>query len=130
MEEFIDNIRVLINTLGYKVLIPAPQATDTTQYLFCKGNNGEAKGFLSTEGLTVLKNSRISDHTAPSFETRGKCYFQLRNRLIEDGIIVDGVFQTNHEFTSPSAASAVILGHMSNGNLDWKSVNGTQLKDL
>ena len=58
----------------------------------------------------MLKNSRISDHTAPSFETRGKCYFQLRNRLIEDGIIVDGVFQTNHEFTSPSAASAIWIG--------------------
>ena len=65
MEEFIDNIRVLINTLGYRVLVPAPQATDTTQYLYCKGNNGEAKGFLSTEGLTVLKGSRISVDCIP-----------------------------------------------------------------
>lgn len=130
MEEFIDNIRVLINTLGYRVLVPAPQATDTTKYLYCKGNNSEAKGFLSTEGLTVLKGSRISDHTVPSFETRGKCYYQLRNRLIEDGTIVDDVFQTDYEFSSPSAASAVVLGHTSNGNVDWKSADGTQLKDL
>lgn len=56
--------------------------------------------------------------------------YQLRNRLIEDGTIVDGVFQTDYEFSSPSAASAVVLGHTSNGNVDWKSADGTQLKDL
>lgn len=130
MEEFIDNIRILINTLGYKVLVPAPQASDTTQYLYCKGNNGSAKGFLSAEGLTVTKGSRISDHTVPSFEARGKSYYLLRNRLIEDGTIIDGEFQNDYEFSSPSAASAVILGHNSNGNVDWKSADGTQLKNL
>ena len=130
MEEFIDNIRVLINTLGYKVLVPAPQATDTTQYLYCKGNNGEAKGFLSADGLTVLKGSRVSDHTVPSIEIHGKGYFLLRNKLIEDGIIIDGLFQTDYEFNSPSAASTVILGHTSNGNTDWKSADGTPLKNL
>ena len=78
----------------------------------------------------MLKGSRISDHTVPSFETRGKCYFQLRNRLIEDGIIVNDVFQTDYEFSSPSAASAVVLGHTSNGNVDWKNVDGKQLKEL
>ena len=37
MEEFIDNVKILINTLGYKVLVPAPKATDDTVYLYCKG---------------------------------------------------------------------------------------------
>ena len=27
MEEFIENVKILISTLGYKVLLPAPQAT-------------------------------------------------------------------------------------------------------
>lgn len=130
MEEFIDNIRILINTLGYKLFVPAPQITNNTQYLFCKGNNGEAKGFLSSEGLTVIKGSRISDHTAPSFEIRGKCYFLLRKQLIENGIIIDDIFQADYEFSSPSAASSVILGHSSNGNIDWKNMSGTLLKDL
>ena len=34
------------------------------------------------------------------------------------------------EFHAPSAASAVILGHTSNGNVDWKTDDGKKLKDL
>lgn len=75
-----------------------------------------------------MKGSRISDHAVPSLKTRGKSYFLLRNRLIADGTVVDEVFQVDYEFSSPSAASAVILGHASNSNADWKSEDGTQLK--
>lgn len=131
MEEFLDNIKVLISALNYKVLTPMPQATDTTVYLYCKGQSGaNAKGFVSSEGFTVLKGSTISDHTVPSFEKRGKSYFSLRNRLIKDEIIKDGIFVKDYEFSAPSAASAVVLGHTSNGNIDWKAENGTRLKDL
>lgn len=130
MEEFIDNIRILTNTLGYKLLVPAPQVTDGTRYLYCKGSNGEAKGFQSANGFTVLKDSRLSDHTVPSFETHNKGYFQLRNRLIENGTIINGVFQIDYEFHNPSEASSVILGKSSNGKDDWKSSDGTKLKDL
>ena len=54
MEEFIDNVKILINTLGYKVLVPVPKATDDTVYLYCKGSGASAKGFVSTGGFTVL----------------------------------------------------------------------------
>ena len=130
MEEFIDNVKILINTLGYKVLVPVPKATDDTVYLYCKGTEANAKGFVSTGGFTVLSGSKISDHTVPSLETQGKGYFNLRNTLIKEEVIKDGVFQKDYEFSAPSAASAVILGHTSNGNVDWKTENGTKLKDL
>ena len=130
MEEFIDNVKVLINTLGYKVLVPVPNATDDTVYLYCKGTEANAKGFVSTGGFTVLAGSKISDHTVPSLETRGKCYYDLRNTLIKEEVIKDGLFQKNYEFSAPSAASAVILGHTSNGNVDWKTEDGTKLKEL
>ena len=130
MEEFIDNVKILINSLGYKVLVPVPKATDNTVYLFCKGSGASAKGFVSAGGFTVLKGSSVSDHTVPSLETRGKTYYKLRNALIKDGTIVDRVFTRDYEFNAPSAASAVILGHTSNGNVDWKTGDGTKLKDL
>ena len=130
MEEFIDNVKILINSLGYKVLVPVPKATDNTVYLFCKGSGASAKGFVSAGGFTVLKGSSVSDHTVPSLETRGKTYYKLRNALIKDGTIVDCVFTRDYEFNAPSAASAVILGHTSNGNVDWKTGDGTKLKDL
>jgi predicted GIY-YIG superfamily endonuclease len=130
MEEFIENVKILINTLGYKVLVPAPQATDETTYLYCKGSGANAKGFVSAGGFTVLKDSVTSNHIAPSLETRGKTYYILRNKLESDGTISDGKFTRNYEFSAPSAASAVVLGHTSNGNVDWKTAEGTKLKDL
>ena len=130
MEEFIDNVKILINALGYKVLVPVPKASDDTEYLFCKGAMASAKGFVSAGGFTVLKGSVISDHTVPSLETKGKTYYKLRNNLIKDGVIVDRAFTRDYEFNAPSAASAVVLGHTSNGNVDWKTSDGVKLKDL
>jgi hypothetical protein len=130
MEEFIENVKILISTLGYKVLVPAPQATNETIYLYCKGSGANAKGFVSAGGFTVLKDSVISDHIVPSLETRGKTYYILRNKLESDGTILEGKFTRNYEFSAPSAASAVVLGHTSNGNVDWKTAEGTKLKDL
>ena len=130
MEEFIDNVKILINTLGYKVLVPVPKAHDETIYLYCKGSGASAKGFVSAGGFTVLEGSTVSDHTVPSLETKGKSYYNLRNALIKDGTISDRVFIRDYEFKAPSAASAVILGHTSNGNVDWKTADGTKLKDL
>ena len=75
MEEFIDNVKILLNALGYKVLVPAPEAADDTTYLYCKGSGASAKGFVSAGGFTVLSGSMISDHIVPSMETKGKSYF-------------------------------------------------------
>lgn len=130
MEEFIDNVKILINTLGYKVLVPAPKATDDTVYLYCKGSGASATGFVSIGGFTVLKGSVISDHTVPSLETGGKSYFNLRNALVRDGVIDERIFMHDYEFNAPSAASAVVLGHTSNGNVDWKTAEGIKLKDI
>lgn len=130
MEEFIDNVKILINTLGYKVLMPVPKATDDAVYLYCKGSGASAKGFVSAGGFTVTKGSLVSDHIVPSFEIRGKNYYNLRKTLIRDGVIEDRAFVRDYEFNAPSAASAVILGRTSNGKDDWKNADGVKLKEL
>lgn len=126
MEEFIDNVKIVINALGYKVLDSVPKATENTIYLYCN----DAKGYVSGGGFTVCLGSKISDKTAPSMERHVKHYYRLRNKLILNEIIKDGVFQNDYEFRSPSAAAAVILGSSSNGKIVWKSKDGTLLKDL
>ena len=130
MEEFIDNVKILINTLGYKVLVPVPKADDDTVYLICKGSGALAKGFVSSGGFTVLQGSTVSDHIVPSFEIRGKNYYNLRNALIKDSVIKENRFIKDYEFSAPSAASAVVLGRSSNGHEDWKTEDGIKLKDL
>ena len=130
MEEFIDNVKTLLDALGYRVLVPVPKATDETVFLYCSGNGAEAKGFMSSNGFTVLKASVVSDHMVPSFKIRGKSYYELRQKLESDGVIVDRKFTQNYEFSAPSAASAVILGRTSSGNVDWKNKAGVPLGKL
>lgn len=130
MEEFIDNIRLLMNTLGYRVLVATPKAEKDTQYLYCKRNGAEGKGFVSAGGFTVLKGSKISDHIIPSFETRAKSYYNLRKKLEENRTIIDGVVVVDYEFSAPSAAAAVLCGGSANGNIEWKTEAGVELKNL
>ena len=42
---------------------------------------------------------------------------------------MNDIFEKDYEFNAPSAASAVILGRTSNGNVDWKDELGICLKD-
>lgn len=130
MEEFLENIKVLIGTLNYSVLTPMPKATEDTKYLYCKGSGASAKGFISAGGLTVMKGSKVSDGVVQSLEVHGKSYFKLRRELEDEGVISESIFQNDYEFKAPSAASSVILGHTSNGNVDWKTDDGTKLKEL
>ena len=127
MEEFIENVKVLINTLGYRVLVPMPSATAATVYLYCTGAGSKAKGFISAGGLTVLKGSVVTPHVVPSMH---KSYGALRQRLEKEGIIADSQFQRDYEFSSPSAGAAVVLGRSANGNTEWKTNEGVKLKDL
>lgn len=127
MEEFIDNIKILIKTLGYSVIGEKDEIYNKQTIFYCKGNNANAKGYPSINGFTVLEGSKISEHIALSFEK--KSYYLLRQKLIEHEIIVNNLFIKNYEFSSPSAASGIVLGRPSNGNEDWKTNDGIKLKD-
>lgn len=127
MEEFIENVKVLINTLGYRVLVPMPEATASTVYLYCAGAGSKATGFISAGGLTVMKGSIVTPHVVPSMH---KSYGALRQKLEKDGTIVESQFARDYEFSSPSAGAAVVLGRSANGNTEWKTAEGVKLKDM
>ncbi len=100
------------------------------QFLYIKGKTSEAKGYVSANGFTVLKGSRVSDNVFDSLKKHMKSYSTLRQQLEDNRIIVNGIFQDNYEFKSPSAAACVVHGRSSNGLNDWKTADGTKLKDL
>lgn len=127
MDEFIDNIKVLIKTIGYSVLDAGNEQKYQKLILHCKGNNSSASGYSSANGFTVLKNSILSDHTVPSFATIVVGWFELRNKLEQDGTFVNRVLQRDYEFSSPSAA-AIFPGRPSNGNDEWRTDTGVNLK--
>ena len=125
MEEFLDNIKIIIGMMGYRVFIPRKKATETTKIFSC----GEATGFVSDHGFTVQKGSKVSSEIAPSFQTHNKPYYLLRLRLETDGIITDREFTVDYEFQSFSAAASIIKGRSANGNTEWKAPDGTSLRE-
>ena len=58
----------------------------------------------------------------------------MRRRLKDEGILqaqIDRlIFTTDAEFTSPSAAAAVIHGGHANGLLAWTTKEGKTLKEI
>lgn len=131
MEEFGDNVETLLGALGCKALTPPSKPTDSTVYLYCKTtNNASAKGFPSPGGFTVLAGSATSPSCTPSFAKQGTAYYKLRQMLESTEVIKSGVFSQDYEFSAPSAASSVVLGRSSNGNVSWKTEDGKLLNEL
>ncbi|MCB5916741.1 GIY-YIG nuclease family protein [Lachnospiraceae bacterium 210521-DFI.3.101] len=139
MEEFVDNVKVLINALGYKVLdaytnaIPKEDAVGETEKkedlkLYLERvikNIGkiEAQGTITSEGFIVLKGSQISpvdDSTVPDT-------IKEQRRTSN---IVDGILQNDMLFSSPSGAAMFVVGKSDNGLTRWKDENGRTLKEI
>lgn len=130
LQKFIENLKLILTALGYKVFTPAHTEQSNTIYFYCRGAGADGKGFVSNGGFTVLRDSVVSPKIVPSMETYAKSYYVLRCQLQELGVIQDGKFTRDYEFSAPSAASAVLLGRPSNGNIDWLTDVGVKLKDI
>ena len=93
----------------------------TESYLL-SGRGGNAKGYpLDSERFVVYAGSKISKDVTDGYPQN---YAVLRDSLIADGTIVDGMFTRDHTFTSPSAAASVVLGRSANGRKEWTLLDG------
>jgi uncharacterized protein DUF4357 len=133
MEVFLERIRQLLPVLGSDILtrIVEPFATKTEETLVCRIKNAEAKGRRSKDGFTVLKESTAVANMRPSAQP---WVHALRDQLLNEGILISTgdllTFVKDAEFSSPSAAAAVVRGGNSNGLTEWKTVAGVTLKEL
>lgn len=136
MEEFIEYVKMLVNTMGFKVFEPlikeTTEANTQSEFLYitaARGANG--KGKRVSDGFVVFKGSEIASNPASSFP---KSFSTLRKELLESEIImeVDGklVFKNDYLFSSPSAAAAVVMGRSANGLTEWKDGSGRVLKSI
>ncbi|GAL68644.1 hypothetical protein JCM19301_3231 [Jejuia pallidilutea] len=135
MEEFIENIKLLTNTLGHRVfetLVSAEankaKKTNTFYIKAAKGANGI--GIPSSKGFIVFKNSEVATSTTESMQ---KSLINIRKRLIENKTIIKSenglVFDKDYEFSSPSTAAAILMGRNANGLKEWKLKSGKTLKE-
>ncbi|OFV96728.1 MAG: hypothetical protein A3F68_03885 [Acidobacteria bacterium RIFCSPLOWO2_12_FULL_54_10] len=136
MEFFLSRIRLLLPVLGSDLLIPIAQSAAKQQpggTLFCRMKGAEGRGYRTPDGFVVLKGSTAVLQERPSAK-KWPSVSARRNKLIADGILVQNegfyLFKRDVEFSSPSAAAAVIEGGSANGLIEWKTKDGRALKDL
>ena len=133
MEEFVDNVKILINALGYKVLDPVLQPSSSesssgiNETLYLSSGNASAVGKITTEGFVVLKGATVNSTTSKSLSAG---MAKLRNKLFAEGKVQDLVTTEDILFSSSSAAGTFICGFAVGGPRNWKTKNGTTLKDL
>lgn len=132
MEEFLENIKMLVNVFGFKVFENLRQNNSNTNKniikLFIKAARGaNAIGEQTSDGFVVFQNSMIAETVTDSFPNGIN---KLRRKLISEDIIKDNKFMKDYLFSSPSAAAALVMGRSANGLTEWKAKDGKNLKSI
>lgn len=134
MEEFLDNIKVLVNALGYKVLEPLRQVNSTDKdqeenLLYLKTGAADAVGAVTAEGFVVLAGARINEKTSEKSLSKGMR--KLRKKHFDAGHVGPDLVTTEDIlFSSSSAAADFVTGYSVSGPANWKDKNGKTLKEI
>lgn len=129
MEEFVDNVNMLMGTIGYKVFEDETEESNDKIYFYCNSKNGaDAKAYYSDSGFVVARGSHIASVCSSKTFLESN-YKKIYDNLLEEKIIVDNVFVKEFTFSSPTAAADVILQSYVSGNEYWIDAKGKKLKD-
>ena len=128
MEEFFDNIKTLINAMGYKVLEPLIVSTPESKDLYIGRGSAKAIGVVTSEGFVVRKGAVINEKTnVPSLKEKAA---DFRDKMIASDKVESFITQENILFSSSSAAAVFVLGYSVSGPQVWKDKNGIELREL
>lgn len=132
MEEFIDNVKTLINALGYKVLEPLVQADLQSrkiddEVLYITSGSVNARGMVTSEGFVVLSGTTVNETTAQSLSPG---MLKLRKDLLDSTKVENLTPIEDILFSSSSAAADFVLGYSASGPRSWKAKNGRTLKEI
>jgi hypothetical protein len=136
LETFLEKVNQLLPVLGIELLVPTvakPEAKLEVELLTCEIKGVKARGHLSPNGFVILSGSQAVLNERPSTQ-KYPWALNMRLKLKEEGclaIAADSlVFTRDAEFTSPSAAAAVVHGGHANGLIAWKDLEGRTLKQI
>jgi len=147
MEEFVENVRMVLGTLGYSILEPilkSNNVNDTTvdpgnppindsllSNLFFSVNSISAKGAVTDEGFVLKKGSQLSKTNSDSMP--GKLT-TIKEKLLSDGTLKGEldhlVASEDILFNSSSYAAAIVAGTSRSGPQSWKTVGGKTMKKV
>jgi len=145
MDELLEDIRLVLGTLGYPILEPLVQPkiaqstsaaplgpdTSTDEELTFTVHDLSARGVRTNEGFVLKAGSTASKINSDSIS--GKIV-KMKEQLLSDGRLVD---KGNHLLlaedvlmSSSSYAAALIAGTARSGPQSWFAANGKSLKEL
>lgn len=131
MESFIQDMLKVFPLVGLSVFEKPEQITEERQFLYISAKGVSAKGYEANGGFVVLEGSESVMTEVPSSH---EATSNLRRDLIKNGVFQEEkdryIFTENYLFSSPSAASDVVLGNSSNGRICWKDGKGKTLKAI
>ncbi len=133
MEEFIDNVKVLINALGYKVLEPFAQIESSStksddEILSLTTSSASASGKVTTEGFVVFEGAIINEKTSAKSLSSGMR--KLRQQILDSSKVKNWNTTEDILFSSSSAAADFVLGYSVSGPQTWKAKDGRTLKEI
>lgn len=133
MEEFIENVKILINALGYKVLEPVVQQEtqleqSDEELLLLETASANASGKVTTEGFVLLKGAVLNDKAPAKSLSAG--LQRLRQKLFDERKVQDLVTTEDILFSSSSAAAEFVLGYSASGPRTWHAKDGRTLKEI
>lgn len=146
MEEFAQNIVILLGTLGHKVLEPVAKSVRLDSERLNREQSSKnrlklalnlttkglkANAAVTDEGIVVLKGSQAAQEVQSSLSDG---YVALRQELIAQKIMVlaedSYLFVKDYLFASPSQAAAIVVGSAVNGRVKWQDELGKTLKQI
>jgi len=136
MEVFLEKMLQVLPVLGIESFVQRASKVDSEaerEMLTCKIRDVIANGYLTPNGMVVLAGSSAVLKERSSAK-KWPSVLSQRNKLIEEGGLVQNGnkydFIKDTEFSSPSAAAAVIHGGSANGLSAWVNNDGKSLKEL
>lgn len=146
MEEFVENLRMVLGTLGYSILEPILKTSELSgvesssaggeksnvlENLTFTVNNLVAKGAVTDEGFVLKKGSQLSKTNTDSISGN---LANIKEKLISDNLLKDSgdcfIAVEDLLFNSSSYAAAIVAGTSRSGPQSWKTSEGKTLKSI
>lgn len=136
MEVFLEKMQQVLPVLGVEAFVQTtskPEESAEKELLTCKMKNVVSTGYLTPNGMVVFAGSGAVLEERSSAKKWPSVMVQRNNLIESGGLVQEGdkyVFVKDTEFSSPSAAAAVIHGGSANGLTAWVNSDGKSLKEL
>jgi len=143
MEYFFEQMKLIFPVMGYTFLKPITlirqqreeTANSENGHLnnVYKNKSGQvhATMYKTDNGFIIAKGSQANKQLAPSISDT---YKRLQKKLIDSGVLLDKgefyEFLDDTIFSSPSAASNIVLGRQSAGPIEWINDKGQTFKEV